>query len=82
MKEFKYIIYIVTIMVGLLTLHVGISHAGPEGINGSMHDMSVSALNFGGPNPLKFETHQSCVFCHTPHGANSDARTTATCCLP
>lgn len=65
----------------VLTQLSGISHAGPTGVAGSKHDMSVFYLHSkftGGaelsPNPFRYETDQVCVFCHTPHHANLGMR--------
>lgn len=40
----------------------GISHAG---VQGGKHDLSLL-----GTGMYQFDTFQTCVFCHTPHGAN------------
>ena len=63
----------INIAVGILcfiTLYCGISHAASTGITDSSHDLSrgSSGANF------KYATRQTCVFCHTPHGANTDVR--------
>ena len=65
----------------VLTQLSGTSHAGPTGVAGSKHDMSVFYLHSdftGGAelsgNPFRFETDQVCVFCHTPHNANPGVR--------
>ncbi len=62
-----------TIAVGVLwffTLYCGISHAASTGIADSSHDLSRGST---GSN-FKYATSQTCVFCHTPHGANPDVR--------
>ncbi|HEB02166.1 MAG TPA: hypothetical protein ENI12_02925 [Nitrospirae bacterium] len=63
----------INIAVGILcfiTLYCGISHAASTGITDSSHDLTSDSdvANF------KYKTRQTCVFCHTPHGANSDVR--------
>ncbi len=54
----------------VFTLYWGISHAGTTGIKDSSHDLTQGNI---GAN-FKYRTSQTCVFCHTPHGANTDVR--------
>lgn len=64
--------------VCLLTLTSVISHAD---VLHSTHNLAYYSINYG-PNGLtpdekskfQFDTDQVCVFCHTPHGANSAVR--------
>ncbi len=56
----------------VITLYCGISHAGPTGIADSSHDLSQGSSG----SQHKYRTAQTCVFCHTPHGANADVRST------
>jgi len=81
MKKAIKISTILFALLCVLTQLSGISHAGPTGVAGSKHDMSVFYLNTkftGGAelssNPFRFETEQVCVFCHTPHNANTAMR--------
>lgn len=52
----------------VFTLFSGISHAG---VSGTPHDLSIEGETWN------FLTRQKCVFCHTPHGANTKVRTLA-----
>lgn len=54
------------IILCILTLYSGISHSG---VAGSKHDLSI-----GGTGLFSYDTEEVCVFCHTPHGANSGIR--------
>ncbi len=65
-----------TIAVGILwffTLYCGISHAASTGIADSSHDLSRGSQG-SESSKFMYATSQTCVFCHTPHGANSDVR--------
>ncbi len=54
----------------VFTLYSGISHAGSTGTVDSSHDLSRGSSGA----QFKYATDQVCVFCHTPHGANSSVR--------
>ena len=59
----------VFVLAGLcvLTLYSVRSHAMPSsGIDDTFHDLSAL-----GGSKFAYDTEQVCVFCHTPHGANS-----------
>ena len=79
MLNFKVIILA---LLCVMTQLGGISHAGPTGVAGSKHDLSIywrtaefaaSGVDLSS-NPFRYETNQVCVFCHTPHGANVNVR--------
>jgi predicted CXXCH cytochrome family protein len=67
MKIYRLIgITAITVLCGL-TLLGGISHSG---VKGSKHDLS-----YDGGSAWEFSTEQVCVFCHTPHGGNTQVVT-------
>jgi len=80
MKKTIFIAMLSMTLLCVITQLRGISHAGPAGVAGSRHDMSVFYLNAkftGGAQlspSIRFETEQVCVFCHTPHNANVGVR--------
>jgi hypothetical protein len=57
-------------MVCIITLFSGISHAGSTGIIDSSHDLSRGSTG----SQFKYATNRACVFCHTPHNANTTVR--------
>jgi len=59
-------IILAIVAVCVLALFGGISHAN---VQGTVHDLSAS-----GPK-LEYQTEQVCVFCHTPHGGNTEVST-------
>lgn len=56
------------IMLGVFTLYWGVSHAAT--VVGSKHDLTIAS---GGGGFSAYDTTQICVFCHTPHNANTSA---------
>lgn len=75
MKKIKYIAVMLILVLCVMAHYRGISHAGPTGVAGSKHDMSIEDAGFGSTkSPILFDTLEVCVFCHTPHGANPGMR--------
>ena len=58
------------LIVCVFTLYCGISHAGTYGITDSSHDLSADSTG----SQHNYYTKQTCVFCHTPHRANTFVR--------
>lgn len=56
------------VLVGAFTL-AGTSHVAAQGVVGSPHDLTAG----GQAQATTAVTDQVCVFCHTPHGAATDA---------
>lgn len=69
MNYFKYIVVGVFSVLCFFTLLSGISHSDSPSVQFSRHDLSIF-----GTGVFKFQTFQVCVFCHTPHGANTGVR--------
>ena len=57
-----------TAAAALLVLGSQSAIAAPGTITGSPHDFSS-----GGTSPYKGTNEQTCIYCHTPHGASSSA---------
>lgn len=68
MKYLRYLVIILSVLVCFITLISGISHAASMLLE-SKHDLSSQ-----GTSNFQFWTLRVCVFCHTPHGANTDVR--------
>lgn len=62
-KTKRGVLYLLLIAFSVLALFQADLLAG---VSGSKHDLSIN-----GSSQFKFDTDQVCVFCHTPHGANS-----------
>jgi hypothetical protein len=86
MKKIIFIGAILALVMCVMTQLCGISHASPPaGIRGSLHDLSVfwqteefDALGIDPTlHPLRYRTNVVCVFCHTPHGANTEVTSVA-----
>jgi hypothetical protein len=70
MKKGRFIGILSVVMLCLFTLLSGISHSG---VRDGHHNLAADMAN---PDPpmFTFQTRQVCVFCHTPHQANSQVR--------
>ena len=64
----KYLTLVCSTAAALLVLGTQSAMAAPGTITGSAHDFSS-----GGTNPYKGTNQQTCVYCHTPHGASTTA---------
>jgi hypothetical protein len=69
MKVYTKICVVISVVVCVLTLWGGISLAVPVTDQENPHNLSYAGPNF------KYMTMQVCVFCHTPHGGNTDVHT-------
>jgi hypothetical protein len=80
MKKTMIIKAIVIALLCVITQWGGISHAGPRGVVGSSHDMSIFITTgdytgtYTSTGTFRYWTMQVCIFCHTPHGGNMDMR--------
>ena len=54
-------------------MYCGISHAASTGVKDSSHDLSSVSVD-PAASSFKYDTSQTCVFCHTPHSANTNVR--------
>jgi len=81
----KLSLYILSLVVIVLNVHVSISDAASTSIIGSKHDFSAGNAGgvnhfagywqIGAPTDLGPLIDEVCVFCHTPHGASLDPNT-------
>ena len=63
MRKFSYILLFTVILLCVIAQYRGISHAGPTGTAGSLHDMSYEYFGAGGTqSQFRFETDQVCFF--------------------